>query len=62
MLSNGTDTTNDCWLVGTLWIMDDVGDVDEPIPGVSGTVVKGDEDFTADEEDNATADCEAVED
>lgn len=42
--------------------MDEVGDVDDPIPGVSGTVVRGDDDFTADEEDSATADWDAAED
>lgn len=43
--------------------MEEVGDVEDAIPGVSGTVVRGDEDFAVDEdEDNATADCDAVED
>lgn len=67
VLSSGTDTTKDCcccccWM-GTLWIMDDdVGDVDDPIPGVSGTAVNGDEDLMAVDDDKATADCEAADD
>lgn len=42
--------------------MEDVGDVDEPIPGVSGTVVSGDDDLMAVDEDSATADWEAADD
>lgn len=57
---SGTDTTSDCgWLAaGALCIIEDeVGDVEEAIPGVSGTVVKGEDDLMVDvDEDRATAD------
>lgn len=57
MLCKGTETSKDCCWLGTLCIIDDdVGDVDDPIPGVSGTVVNGDDDLIADDEDKATAD------
>lgn len=42
--------------------MDEVGGVEEPAPGVSGTVVRGDEDLMADDEDRATADWDAADD